>query len=198
MFSKKIIKFSGEKDHLITKSHDSSLKKGIQIEVPMGYELLLVENDGTQELIKNQTLYTLKKPVYLLYYIKGNRKIIKSNWGTSTRIQTKTEKGLEKLGGFGHIEFKLLNPSRFIATRMENDTHVDEIMLKKIILDLIPSMFHSVLPSLEPLDTSSPSNLINRLKDEIAKPIAKSLDDMGISLNQFVIENINFETVQEA
>lgn len=195
MFKKKAIEFIPESSHLIAKAPGSAFKKGTPLKVPQGYEAILMDQGGQQEVIKNVFELKLDRPVYFVYYAKSNRKIMKTNWGTPTRIQCETTDGLKTLGAFGSVEFQLINPIRFIATRMSEDTFVDESMLAKLVLAKIPDLFHQVVPDLEPIDTSKESVLTQKFKTHLTPKLEQTLDDMGIQVKSFLIENMNFNDV---
>jgi hypothetical protein len=197
MFKKKVFMHSPESHHIISKVPENGFKKGESVQVPQGYEALLFEADGGQELIKNQLLIKLENPIQYVYFAKSNRRIIRSNWGTPNRIKVNTEVGLKSFGGFGFVEFQLINPLRFVATRMSNETFVDEAIITQIVLGRIPEAMHQVLPGLEPLSTENESVIINQLVESLKPVLNKALDNIGIRLETLVIENINFQAIEE-
>ncbi len=195
MFKKKVITHEPEVNHLISKVPGDSFKKGRSLKIPQGYEAILMEQDASQEVIKNTFELKLDRPVYFIYLAKSNRKIMKTNWGTPTRIQCETKEGVKTLGAFGSVEFQLKNPIRFITTRMSEDTYVDETILSKLVLSKIPDLFHQVVPELEPVDTSKESVLTNLFKKHLTPKLESTLDDLGIQIKSFIIENMNFNDV---
>lgn len=198
MFKKKVYTHVPENHHLISKVPHSGFKKGEIIEVPQGFEALLLEADGGQELVKNQLVIKLENPVQYIYFAKSNRKVIRSNWGTPNRIKVNTDKDYQTLGGFGFIEFQLINPLRFVTTRMANDEYTDESLITQIALGRIPDAMHQVLPKLEPIHSNEQSVLTNQLTKELKPVLQKSLDALGIQLEDLVIENLNFQSIEEA
>lgn len=196
MFKKALIKHQPEVEHLISKVPKTSFKKGQSISVPQGYEAILMEQDGSVEVIKNQLLIKLENTVEYIYLAKSTRKVMRSNWGTPSRILVETSGGKQSLGGFGYVEFQLTNPVRLINTRMQNDEHADESSLSKLVLSRIPDLLHQILPGLEPLDISNESKLIIQLKEALSPLLKESLDSLGIGLQSLVIENINFQAQQ--
>ncbi len=198
MFKKKVYTHVPENYHLISKVPNSGFKKGEIIEVPQGFEALLLEADGGQELIKNQLVIKLENPIQYVYLAKSNRKVIRSNWGTPNRIKVHTDKGYQTIGGFGFIEFQLINPLRFVTTRMQNDEFTDESMITHIALGRIPDALNQVLPNLEPIHANEQSALTNQLTKELKPVLQKSLDTLGIQLEDLVIENLNFQSIEEA
>jgi len=191
MFKKKVIAHIPESSHLISKVPDRGFKKGYTL------EKIKEKSNGTQEIIKNSLAYVLKSPVELIFLVKSNRKVIQSNWGTRNRIKVNTSENNKLMGGFGHIELSLMNPPRYIATRMQDDAFTDEKALTQIALNLIPKVLHSILPELEPLNLDNESSLITQLTEKVLPVIKKELDSMGILCQSIVIENINFEEVEE-
>ena len=196
MFKKAPIKHQPEVEHLISKVPKTSFKKGQSISVPQGYEAIIMEQDGSVEVIKNQLLIKLENTVEYIYLAKSTRKVMRSNWGTPSRILVETSSGKQSLGGFGYVEFQLTNPVRLINTRMQNDEYADESSLSKLVLSRIPDLLHQILPGLEPLDVSNESKLIIQLKEALTPLLKESLDSLGIGLQSLVIENINFQAQQ--
>lgn len=187
-----------EASHLISKVPGSHFRKGTPLKIPQGYEAVLMDQDGSQEVIKNTFEIKLDRPIYYIYLAKSNRKILKSNWGTATRIQCETKVGKQSLGAFGTVEFQLINPIRFITTRMIEDTYVDETILSKLVLAKIPDLFHQVVPELEPIDTSKESVITNAFKKHLTPKLEATLDDLGIQIKSFVIANMNFNSQEDA
>jgi hypothetical protein len=196
MFKKAVIKHQPETEHLISKLPRQSFKKNQMISVPQGYEAILMERDGSVEVLKNQLQIKIEQPIEYIYFAKSNRKIMRCNWGTPTRIQVETSSGKKGLGGYGYVEFQLVNPVRFINTRMEDDEYADEALLTKLVLARIPDLLHQVLPQLEPVDTTNESKLILALKEALNPNLKEALDALGIGLQSLVIENLNFQSQQ--
>ena len=196
MFKKAPIKHQPESEHLVSKVPKTGFKKSQSISVPQGYEAILMEQDGSVEVIKNQLLIKLDNAVEYIYFAKSTRKVMRSNWGTPSRILVDTNNGKQSMGGFGYVEFQLTNPVRLINTRMQNDEYADESSLSKLVLSRIPDLLHQILPSLEPLEVSNESKLIIQLKEALSPLLKESLDSLGIGLQSLVIENINFQTQQ--
>lgn len=196
MFKKVPIKHQPESEHLVSKVPKTGFKKSQSISVPQGYEAILMEQDGSVEVIKNQLLIKLDNAVEYIYFAKSTRKVMRSNWGTPSRILVDTNNGKQSMGGFGYVEFQLTNPVRLINTRMQNDEYADESSLSKLVLSRIPDLLHQILPSLEPLEVSNESKLIIQLKEALSPLLKESLDSLGIGLQSLVIENINFQTQQ--
>jgi len=198
MFKKPIISHHPDANHLISKVPGEAFKKGTTLKVAQGYEAILMDQDGSLEVIKNTYELKLDRLVYYIYFAKSNRKIIKTNWGTPNRIQLETKEGKKTLGAFGATEFQLKNPIRFITTRMNEDLFVDELGLAKLVLSRIPELFHQVVPSLEPLEIAKESVLTNQFKETLTPLLSDALDDLGIELKSFMIDNVNFKDVEGA
>ena len=195
MFKKKPITHQPDATHLISKVPGEAFKKSQTLKIPPGYEAILIDQDGSQEVIKNVFELKFDHPVYFVYFAKSNRKIIKTNWGTPTRIKCETNEGPKTMGAFGSVEFQLKNPIRFITTRMSGDSFVDETILAKLVLAKIPDLFHQVVPSIEPLDISKESVLTTTFKTQLTPKLDATLDDLGIQIKSFVVENMNFNDV---
>jgi len=196
MFKKSITKHQPETEHLVSKVPGSGFKKGQSVSVPQSYEAILMDREGTVEIVKNQLQVKLESGIEYIYFAKSNRKVMRSNWGTPSRINVETSKGKQSLGGFGYVEFQLTNPVRLINTRMQNDEFADEASLSKLVLSRVPELLHQVLPTLEPLDIANESKLIIQLKEALTPLLKESLDSLGIGLQALVVENINFQSQQ--
>lgn len=197
MFKKPILTHQPEPDHLISRMNQRGFKKGTQIEIPNGYELVCIETDGTTEVVKNTLLFKVNQPLELIYFVKSNRRIIRSNWGTPNRLKVMTQDGAKTIGGFGHVEFQLINPVRFITTRMHDDMSINEQVLTKLVLGNVTSMLREVLPAFEPIDMTQEAKVVNELNQVITGKFEKMLDDIGVSCKTLVIENVNFQSVEE-
>ncbi len=198
MFKSKTIKYDIENNHLISKLPGQDFKKGTTIDNPPGYEAVLIDKDGSQEVVKNQHKIKLDRSVYYIYYVQSNRKVIKARWGTPTRIKVKTNEDIKTLGGYGHIEFQLMNPMRYINTRIHSEQFVDEEILTKLVLSWIPDLFHQVIEDLQPFDLTQESKNVLKLKEALSPKLSKALDEIGLQLKSLNIENLNFQSIEEA
>ena len=153
--------------------------------------------DGTQQILKNVNAKKLETEVQYVYLAKSNRKIIRANWGTPTRIKLTTSDGAQTLGAFGYVEFQLVNPIRYITTRMESNEFADEALLSKLVLSRIPDALHRTIPELEPLDISQESKTTLKLKEALSPVMEQELSSMGIQTHSFVVENVNFQDIKE-
>lgn len=198
MFKSKAIKYDVENNHLISKLPGQDFKKGTIIDNPPGYEVILIDKDGSQEIVKNLHSIKLDRPIYYIYYVQSNRKIIKSRWGTPTRIKVQTQDDLKTLGGYGHIEFQLMNPMRFINTRLKNDQFVDDEILTKLVLSWFPDLVHQIIETLQPFDLSQESANVLKFKEALTPKLEKVLDEIGIQLKSLNVENLNFQSIEEA
>lgn len=198
MFKKKpTISHVPEDTHLIEKVPGSAFEKGQTLEIPAAYEALMFAADGTQQILKNVNAQKLETEVQYIYLAKSNRKIIRSNWGTPTRIQVETNQGMQTLGAFGYIEFQLVNPIRYVSTRMESNDFADETTLSKLVLSRIPEALHRIIPDIEPLAISQESTTTLKLKEALTPDMDQELSDMGIQIKSLVVENVNFQAVKE-
>jgi membrane protease subunit (stomatin/prohibitin family) len=198
MFKSKSIVYDFDNNHIISKIPGQNFKKGSTIDNPPGFEAVLLDQDGSQEVIKNTHLIKLNRPVYNIFYVQSNRKIIKAKWGTPTRIKVKTQDGYQNLGGYGHIEFQLINPLRYINTRLNNNQYLDEEMLTKMVLSWIPDLFHQIMKDLEPIDSNEESANVLKLKELLQPKLDKVLDEVGVLLKTLNVENLNFQRIEEA
>lgn len=198
MFKKKpTITHVPDDAHLIEKVPGSAFKKGQILEIPAGHEALMFAADGTQQILKNVNAQKLETDVQYVYLAKSNRKIIRANWGTPTRIQLETHQGPQTIGAFGYVEFQLVNPIRYITTRMESTEFADEALLSKLVLSRIPDALHRTIPELEPLDISQESKMTLKLKETLSPVMEQELSGMGIQIQSFIVENVNFQPVKE-
>jgi membrane protease subunit (stomatin/prohibitin family) len=197
MFKKEIIQYKLEPTHLISKVPGQSFKKGKSLEIPQGFEAILMDPDGSQEVIKNIYLIKLERTIHYIYFVQSNRKLMKTRWGTPTRIKVMTQQGEKTMGGFGNIDFQLLNPLRFINTRLQNDDYIDEKTLTEFVLSRISDLLHQAVPELEPMDISRESVITNKFKELLTPLMEKTFDSMGVKLQSFIIENLNFHDVEE-
>lgn len=197
MFKKPTIRHQPDADHLISRVNQRHFKKGVTVEIPSGYELVCVDASGASEVIKNVLTHKLPEAVELLFFVKNNRRVIRSNWGTPNRLNVTTTKGDHTLGGYGHVEFQLINPVRFIMTRMTEDLTLTEQALTKLVLGHVTTMLRNVLPPMEPLDVTQETTLIKQLSQAMEKEFARVLDDFGIASKSLVIENLNVKPLEE-
>ena len=193
MFSKGKIKHQLDAKALIYKVPGTAFKKGQTLDIPQGYEACLFAADGTQELIQDVYKHKLESPIQYIYLSKSNRASVQSKWGTPNRISVKTNAGRESLGAFGHIEFQLLNPIRFLEKRSDQEGHIDESLLTQLALSRIGEAFQEVLPALEPIDSTNLNALIKALKSPLKRTLELKISNYGMSVTDITIDSVNFQ-----
>lgn len=194
MFGKKSVKFEGNLEHLIVLHRRDKYPKNTLVEVPKGYEVVIFEPNGTTEVIKNMFEFKLKYEAKYIYYVKSNKAIFQSKWGTPSRINVLGDNGATKsLGAYGNIEFKLMNPVRFINNRLNTFQYLDEETFIQLVLSKLPEFFQIAVKDLEPINLSDSTGLALNLKKSLMDHVAKRLDEMGIELTDIVVENANLQ-----
>jgi membrane protease subunit (stomatin/prohibitin family) len=194
LFFKKKVSFSGDSNHLISKHNANSYDKNQKVEVPRGYEVILMEASGQSEVLRNVLEFKLKDKTKYIYYVKGTKNILKGNWGTPSRIDVKTVEGkISTLGGYGTFEFKLANPLKFINTRMNTSDFVEESNLVELVLSKIIELFQLASTQLPTVDESKMTEVTLKYKTKVQDLLKKKLDENGIEIVDFVIENLNVQ-----
>jgi membrane protease subunit (stomatin/prohibitin family) len=194
LFFKKKVSFSGEANQLISKHSANSYDKNQKVEVPRGYEVILMEANGQSEVLRNVLEFKLKDKTKYIYYVKGTKNILKGNWGTPSRIDVKTVEGkISTLGGYGTFEFKLANPLKFINTRMNNSEFAEETTLTELVLSKIIELFQLASTQLPSIDESKMTEVTLKYKSRVQDLLKKKLDENGIEIVDFVIENLNVQ-----
>ena len=194
LFFKKKVSFSGEANQLISKHSANSYDKNQKVEVPRGYEVILMEANGQSEVLRNVLEFKLKDKTKHIYYVKGTKNILKGNWGTPSRIDVKTVEGkISTLGGYGTFEFKLANPLKFINTRMNNSEFAEETTLTELVLSKIIELFQLASTQLPSIDESKMTEVTLKYKSRVQDLLKKKLDENGIEIVDFVIENLNVQ-----
>lgn len=198
MFKKPIIQHHVDSKALIYRVPGSDFKKGQSLEIPQGYEACLFRSDGTQELVQDVYKYKLTDAVQYIYLSKSNRAAIHSKWGTPNRFKVQTAEGVKTLGAFGHMEFQLLNPIRFLEKQTNRDGHIDEALITQLVLTRISEAFQDVIPALEPFPSTQEIQVIQKLKDPLQKTLDLKLSKYGMSVASIAIDSINFQATEEA
>lgn len=198
MFKKNLnITFDGATDNLITLHPKKDLPKKTSIEIPQGYHLILMNKDGTSELIQNEYKYVTKDEVMYVYYVKHHQGVHRSNWGTRSRISVKTTDDSEMtLGGYGTMEWRIINPILLITRRLIKSDAMQANDIAQILLEKLPSAFQATLDKLvvNPKDTNTTQKA---LKKSVEKSLNEELSASGIQIEDFIIENINLQPMQE-
>lgn len=191
---KNTIGFEPNPNDIIAKVPKTQLKKGEIVKIPKNYDAILMYRDGTQEVIQNILEITLEYPVEMIYLVLHNRQTLETKWGTPTRILIEDElQQSQLLGAYGTIEFQMQNASRFITTRMGQETVTNYDALKHHVLDLIPEAFNQYFATIQSIQTEDPAKLSIDLKHQLSPYLETLLDDLGLRLKSMVIENVNFQ-----
>lgn len=191
---KNTIGFEPNPNDIIAKVPKTQLKKGEIVKIPKNYDAILMYRDGTQEVIQNILEITLEYPVEMIYLVLHNRQTLETKWGTPTRILIEDElQQSQLLGAYGTIEFQMQNASRFITTRMGQETVTNYDALKHHVLVLIPEAFNQYFATIQSIQTEDPAKLSIDLKHQLSPYLETLLDDLGLRLKSMVIENVNFQ-----
>jgi membrane protease subunit (stomatin/prohibitin family) len=190
LFRKKIT-FSLNQDYLIEKHPGKDFKKKTKISLQKNQEVILVYPDGLSETLKNQFDIVLKEKVKYLFYAQSNRSVQSVNWGTKSRVMIEMNGIEQSLGGFGTIEFRLMNPMRYIEKRMGNAPFVTPQMLTDLVLAKIPEELIHVVQALTSQEKADINSLTLAIKDRLQERLALTLNEMGIELTNLIVGNIN-------
>jgi membrane protease subunit (stomatin/prohibitin family) len=194
LFFKKKVSFSGDANHLISKHSANSYDKNQKVEVPKGFEVILMEANGQSEVLRNVLEFKLKDKTKYIYYVKSTKNILKGNWGTPSRIEVKATDGkILTLGGYGTFEFKLTNPLKYINTRMSSSEFTDENSLVELVLSKLIEMFQLSSTKLPAIDESKMTEVTLSYKRKVQELLKAKLEENGIELVDFVIENLNVQ-----
>ena len=198
MFKKPIIKYHVDTKELIYQVPGSDFKKGQTLEIPQGYEACLFRANGAQELVQDMYKYKLTEPVQYIYLSKSNRANIHSKWGTPNRFKVHTADGVKTLGAFGHMEFQLLNPIRFLEKQTNREGSINEELITQLVLTRISEAFQDVIPALEPFESTQEIQVIKKLKEPLQKTLDLKLSKFGMSVASISIDSVNFQAAEEA
>lgn len=192
LFRKKL-QFSIKDDYLIEKHPGRDFKKKTKVSLQKNQELILVYPDGLSETLKNQFDIVLKERVKYLFYAQSNRSIQSVNWGTKSRVQIEFQGTQQTLGGYGSIEFRLMNPMRYIEKRMGNATFVTPNMLADLVLAKIPEELLQVVMDLSEKDKVDLNVLTLAIKEKLQERLSQSMSEMGIEVTALIVGNINLK-----
>lgn len=190
LFRKKI-NFSMKNDYLIEKHPGRDFKKKTKVSLQKNQELILVYPDGLSETLKNQFDIVLKEKVKYLFYAQSNRSIQSVNWGTKSRVMIDIDGTQQSLGGYGSIEFRLMNPMRYIEKRMGNATFVTPEMLSELVLAKIPEELIQVVLDLSATDKSDVNVLTLAVKEKLQSRLTTVMSEIGIEVSNLIVGNIN-------
>jgi membrane protease subunit (stomatin/prohibitin family) len=196
IFRKKI-QFNMNQAYLIEKHPGKDFKKNTKVSLQKNQELVMVYPDGLSETIKNQFDLKLKEKVKYLFYAQSNRSVQSVNWGTKSRVAIQVQSSPKTLGGYGTIEFRLMNPTRYIEKRMGNANFVTPEMLTELVLSKIPEELLQVVVGLKDTDKKDINTLTLAVKKSLTIRLSDVLSEMGIELTDLVITNINLKEGDE-
>lgn len=198
MFKKNLhITFDGATDNLLSLHPQKDLPKKTNIEIPQGYHLILMNKDGTSELIQNQYNHVTKDYVMYVYYVKHHQGVHRSKWGTRSRIDVMTHEGdAMTLGGYGTLEWRIVNPIQLITRRLIKSDEMKADDIAQLLLDKLPNAFQSVLEG-KTIDPSDLSDIKQVLKKTVEQSLNDDLNSSGIQIEDFIIESINLQPKQE-
>jgi membrane protease subunit (stomatin/prohibitin family) len=196
IFRKKI-QFNMNQAYLIEKHPGKDFKKNTKVSLQKNQELVMVYPDGLSETIKNQFDLKLKEKVKYLFYAQSNRSVQSVNWGTKSRVAIQVQSSPKTLGGYGKIEFRLMNPTRYIEKRMGNANFVTPEMLTELVLSKIPEELLQVVVGLKDTDKKDINTLTLAVKKSLTIRLSDVLSEMGIELTDLVITNINLKEGDE-
>ena len=183
------IKLTKYSDNLIIKATKGPFKKKSMIDIPKGYEVVLIEANGTSEIIRNVHQYKLDRNVHAIFYAKTNALVQSTKWGTRNRISITTQEGTESLGANGTLSFTLANPLRYINKLMHSEEDVSPEKIKTMVLDKVTDTFSEALGT-KTWDDTNKNDLMKTLKTEVQERLAQYFDNFGINIDAFIIENI--------
>jgi membrane protease subunit (stomatin/prohibitin family) len=184
------VAFSGNPKHLISRHQAIKYKKGQLIEVPKGYQLVLISKDGRVESFKDKHEFRLDKEFKYIYYVKSDKVLLRGKWGTAKRIIVKdTDNNNVSLGTHGVFEYRLLNPIRFIDTQINNHEFIDSLILEDIVAEYALNSLRLALSELKQVNKDT-GILNSALTIKIKNSLENKLNRIGIELIDFAIENI--------
>ena len=196
LFIKKI-QFSMNEAYLIERYSGKDFKKNTKISLQKNQELIVVYPDGLSETLKNQFDIKLKEKVKYLFYAQSNRSVQSVNWGTKSRVSIEVNGKAQTLGGYGTIEFRLMNPMRYIEKRMGTATFVTPEMLTDLVLSKIPQELLQVVMDLSDKQKKDINTLTVAVKKGLQTQMTEVLNEMGIELTDLVVTNVNLKEGDE-
>lgn len=188
------IQYSPNPDDIIAKFPKTQLKKGDVVKIPTNFDAVFVYQDGTQELIQGIREITLEYPVDGIYFVLHTKSVLKTKWGTPSRILIADQKGQSQmLGAYGRIEYSLQNASKVITAKMQSAAALELKDLNQWVLEMVPESFNQYFATIQTIDISDPARLSIELKEKISPYLSQLMDDIGLKLNALTFENVNFE-----
>jgi len=193
-FKKEKISFTGDTNHLISRHINTNFRKGQLVEVPKGYEVVLINKEGKTETVKNVHEFKLNAKLKFLYYSKSNRLTIKAKWGTSTRLTATNHNGkVILIGAHGTFDYRLINAVKFINNRMANFAYANESLLSEMVLSRVTEIFQTVIVEEGSINDIDPAIFTLNLKKKIRLMLQQDLEEDGIELVNFTISDLNIK-----
>lgn len=181
-------------DHLIECVSGGPFRKKSMIDIPKGYEVVLIEADGTSEIIRNQHQYRLDRDVHAIFYAKTNALVQKAKWGTPSRIDVTMKDGTSKtLGAHGVMSFTLANPLRYLNKRMGTEADLTKEALKSLVTDRMTDIMRSQLERFKGGVPDDTTKLARTLQSDVKEALITYLDDFGIQVDDLTIESITIQ-----
>jgi membrane protease subunit (stomatin/prohibitin family) len=189
---KKSLKFQPEPHQMIVQVPRTQYKKGEFISVPPGYEALIIANDMTTEVIQNRLEFKLEYPVEIIYFVKSNRNLTSTKWGTKSRleVQDNTRETL-KLGAYGTVEFQLVSPHKLIQTRLSNGHDLTDKQLIEMVLNELPEALNDWGLKTSNVDKNNLNELMDDFKSAVKTKLDNLCDVFGVNINKLTVESIN-------
>jgi membrane protease subunit (stomatin/prohibitin family) len=197
MFGNKAVSLPMQDHYLIERHSEQDFKKGTKVTIQKNQEMVLMLPSGLMEVIKNSLDYRLTEKVKFLYFASSNKSVLSSNWGTKARVHIDVDSVKKTLGGYGTIQFRLMNPVRYIEKRMGNAAFVTSQMLTDLVLAKIPESLVEIVVDLKESDKKDINTLSLKIKTLLSNSLSQTLAEMGIELVDLVITNINLQEVEE-
>jgi membrane protease subunit (stomatin/prohibitin family) len=197
MLFQKAIRLPMKEEYLLERHPKQDFKKGKKVSVLKNQEVVLIFPNGMMEVLKNTFDYRLKEKVKYLYFASSNKSIQGTNWGTKSRVHIDISGSKKTLGGFGSIQFRLINPVRYIEKRMGNAMFVTAEMLTDLVLAKIPESLVGVVIDLKESDKKDVNMLTMKVKELLTVSLSDTLAQIGIELVDLVVTNINLQEVEE-
>jgi membrane protease subunit (stomatin/prohibitin family) len=189
---KKSLKFQPESHQMIVQVPRTQYKKGEIISVPPGYEALIIANDMTAEVIQNRLEFKLDYPVEIIYFVKSNRNLISTKWGTKSRLEVQDDLNKPlKLGAYGTLEFQLISPHKLIQTRLSNGQDLTDKQLIEMVLSELHEALNEWSLKTSDVDKNNLSDLMPNFKVTVKTKLDTLCDSFGVNISKLTVESIN-------
>ena len=197
MLFRRPVSLNVKDEYLVERHPKQDFKKGKKVSILKNQEVVLVLPDGIMEVLKNVYNYKLKERVKYLYFCTSNKSVLGTNWGTKSRVHITIQDKKKTLGGYGSIQFRLINPVRYIEKRMGNSLFVTAEMLTDLVLAKIPESLVGVVIDLKENDKKDLNSLTLKVKELLSVSLKETLAEIGIELVDLVVTNLNLQDVEE-